>query len=152
MFASRITKDVDIQDGDSVVVVTIQKLSGRSLQKAREARSAAQLSALRGASKDMLQVFRSSELDQAAEQLAAKRAREANDPEVRRLARYNDFDRECILNAGLVRWSCQDKVALSSESIADLDEDTAQRLHTAILDLSLLPLDPAMAEAELGKG
>ena len=152
MFASRITKNVDIQDGDVVVVVTVQKLSARSLQKAREARSAAQLYSLRGASKDMLQMFRSPELDAAAEKIASRRAAEANDPEARARARYEQFDREAVLNAGIVRWSCEDRIRLSPEAVSDLDEDSSEKLCREILDLSLPPLDPAVTEAELGKG
>jgi len=148
MFASRITKNVDVQDGDGVVIVTVQKLSGRSLQKAREQRSAAQLASLRGASKDMLAMFRSPELDV----LAAQVKRQTEDAQARAQARYNEFDREAVLNAGIVRWSCEDRIKLSPEAVADLDEDTAQKLHAEILDLSLPPLDPAVLEAELGKG
>lgn len=151
MFASRITKNVEIQDGDDVVIVTVQKLSGRSLQKAKEAKSAAQLSALRGASKEMLAMFRSPELEAAAAQIAAKRGAEASDSKAREQARYDQFDRECVLNAGIVRWSCEDKIKLSPEAIGDLDEDAAQRLHAEILTLSLPPLDPSAIEAELGK-
>lgn len=149
MFASRITKDIDIQDGDSVVVVHVQKLSGRALQNARDARSTAQLAALRGASKDMLAMIRSPELDAAAEAVAAKRKAEAADPKLRTKARYGEYDRWTVLTAGIVRWSAD--VPLPA-GVDDLDEPAAQTLHEAILDLSLPPLDPAVIEAELGKG
>ena len=150
MFASRITKDVDIQDGAAIVVVTVQKLSGRSLQAARDARSQAQLGSLRGASREMLEMIRSPQLDAAAEKLAAQRKSEATDPDAQRKARYNDYDREHVLLAGIVRWSA--KPDKSPEAIADLDEDVSQKLHEAILDLSLPSLDPAKVEAEVGKG
>jgi hypothetical protein len=152
MFASRITKDVQCDDGDNAVIVTIQKLSGRSLEKARDARSAAQIASLRTASKDLLQVMRSDQLEVAAEQLAARRAKEMTDAKAKAKARYDSFDREHVLNAGVVRWSCESIKKLSPESIGDLDEESAQKLHEAILDLSLPPLDPVLAEAEEGKG
>lgn len=152
MFASRITKDVQCDDGDTAVIVTIQKLSGRSLEKARDARSAAQIASLRTASKDLLQVMRSDQLEVAAEQLAARRAKEAADPKAKAKARYEAYDREHVLNAGIVRWSCELRKKLSPEAIGDLDEESAQKLHEAILDLSLPPLDPVVAEVEEGKG
>lgn len=149
MFASRITRDVDVQDGESVVVVTVQKLSGNALQDAREARGAAQLASLRGASKELLQVFRSSDLDAAAEKLAAQRRAEAADIVVRARARYAEYDRGTVLKAGIVRWSVGE---VTHERVADLDEEASQKLHEAILDLSLPSLDPAVGEAESGKG
>ncbi len=152
MFASRITQNVQCDDGEHVVTVTVQKLSGRSLEKARDARSAAQIASLRSASKDLLQVMRSDQIEAAAQQLAEKRKKEAADPKLRAKARYDAHDREHVLNAGIVRWSCEADKPLSSETIADLDEESAQKLHEAILDLSLPPLDPVDAEAIEGKG
>lgn len=147
MFASRITRDVEVGDG---AVVTIRKLSGRSLEKAREAKSAQQLGSLRNASKELLQAMRSSEIDAAAAQLAARREAEAGDAKLRAKARYDAHDREAVLNAGIVRWSAQEPV--NPDNIMDLEEGIAQRLHEAILDLSLPPLEPSVAEALEGKG
>ena len=148
MFASRVTKDVEVKDGAAVTLVTIRKLSGRSLEKAREAKAAAQLASLRNASKDLLQAMRSSELDAAAAQLAAKREAESKDPKAQAKARYDAHDRETVLNAGIWRWSCPEPV--NPDNIADLDEAIAQQLHEAILDLSLPGLD--VAEIAEGKG
>jgi len=149
MFASRVTRDVEVQDADGVVIVTVRKLSARSLEKAREVRSAQQLGSLKNASKELLLVMRSGEVEAAAAQLAARREAEAKDLKVRARSRYDAHDRESVLNAGIVRWSCQEPV--SPDNISDLDEGAAQQLHEAILDLSLPPLDPAEAEAAEGK-
>lgn len=149
MFASRITKDVEAHDGDTLVTVTIQKLSGRSLRKAQEAAQAAALLSMRAASKDMLQVWNSKEVEAAADKLAEQRKREAADPKARAKARYAAYDRDAILLAGIVRWTANKPVA---EGLEDLDEETSQKLHEAILDLSLPPLDPVEAEAQLAKG
>ena len=146
MFASRVTKDVQVEDA----VVTIQKLSGRSLDRAKDARSAAQLGSLRAASRDLLQVMKSDQVEAAAEKLAAQRAKEQADPKAKAQARFEAYDREHVLLAGIVRWSCEAAVHLSPESIGDLDEQAAQQLHEEILTLSLPPVDPVEAEA-LGK-
>jgi len=150
MFASRVTKEVEVDDGESLVKVTIQKLSARALDKAREAKSIAQLTAMRPASKDMWQGMRSAEMDRLADELKEKRANEAADPKARARARYDLHDREHVLQAGIVRWTSV--TLLSEKALDDLDEATAQKLHEAILDLSLPPLDPVEAEAVLAKG
>jgi hypothetical protein len=157
MFASRVTRDVEVEgEGGAAVFVTVQKLSARSLEKAREAKSAAQLASLRAASKDMLQVWRSAEVEEAAKRLAEKRAQEVADPKARAKARYDAHDREHVLLAGVVRWTAKapngEPIPVAPEHLLDLDEATAQTLHEAILDLSLPPLDPADAEAVLAKG
>jgi hypothetical protein len=146
MFASRVTKDVQVED----VVVTIQKLSGRSLDKAKDARSAAQLGSLRAASKDLLQVMKSDQVEAAAEKLAAQRAKEATDLKAKARARFDAYDREHVLLAGIVRWSCEATVRFCPDAVADLDEESAQLLHEEILTLSLPPVDPVEAAA-LGK-
>jgi hypothetical protein len=146
MFASRVTKDVQVES----VVVTIQKLSGRSLDKAKDARSAAQLGSLRAASKDLLQVMKSDQVEAAAEKLAAQRAKEVTDLKAKARARFDAYDREHVLVAGIVRWSCEAETRLSPEAVGDLDEETAQLLHEEILTLSLPPVDPVEAAA-LGK-
>jgi xanthine dehydrogenase iron-sulfur cluster and FAD-binding subunit A len=147
MFASRIQDNVEVKGG---TIVTVRKLSGRSLEKAREAKSSSQLASLSNASGELIRAMRSDAIERAAAQLAAKREAEANDPKARAKARYDAHDREVVLNAGIVRWSCEEKV--NPDNIADLDEDVAQQLHEAILDLSLPSLDPVEAEAVEGKG
>ena len=150
MFASRVTKDVDVEDGESVTKVTIQKLSARSLEKAREVKSAAQLTAMRPASKDMWEGLRSAEVEKLAGELAEKRSKEAADPKARAKVRYDAHDQAHILRAGIVRWTST--VPLDEKALEDLDEATAEKLHEAILDLSLPALDPVEAEATLAKG
>src|SRR3990167_5274780 len=82
MFASRKTDDVTVQDESGEVVVTVQKLSGRSLEKAREAKQIAQAPPIRAYGGDIMRALRSDALEEAAASLAAKRA----DPEARKRA------------------------------------------------------------------
>jgi len=154
MFASRVTKEVEVEDDGKPVVVTIQKLSARSLEKAREAKSAAQLAAMRAGGKEMWSGLRSAEVDAVAEKIAEKRAKQATDLKAQRQARYDAHDRDHILRAGIVRWTAERRLKDpddEQDAIGDLDEQTAQKLHEAILDLSLPPLDPVEAEATLAK-
>lgn len=138
LFASQVTKDI-VRGEDTI---TIRKLSGKSLQKAREGRSMDQTSYLRHLGAELFRVLRSEALDEAAKKLEAMK--EAKTPEERRKARYGEYDRDLVLNAGILRWSCGD---LTPDRVADLPEEDAQALHEAILDLSLPPLDASEADA-----
>ena len=148
MFASRVTKDVVLNDGDLDVTVTVQKLSARALEKAREARTVSQAAPLRAMGGDILKAMRSESMDEAAASLRAKRAT----LEGAKKERYDAHDRFTVLQSGIVRWRGADLPAVSQESIEDLDEDSAQKLHEEILDLSLPPIDPAELEERAAKG
>ena len=63
-------------------------------------------------------------------------------------ARYNSYDRESALIAGIVSWTSE--VTLE-DGIPDLDEKTGKLLFEAILDLSLPPVDPKEVEERQGK-
>lgn len=156
MFASRVQRDITVKVGDpedaaylgaDEIAVTIRKLSGASLDKARIQAAITQAAPLRALGADLLKGIQSSAVDEAAKALAAKKST----LEGRKTARYAAYDRETVLVQGVVRWSCEDKAKLNPQNLADLDEDAAQKIHEAVLDLSLPPLDPAEAEAE-GKG
>jgi hypothetical protein len=134
MFASQTKSTVAIGD----VVVTIRKLSARSLDKASEARQATAAAVARGFGADMIQALKVTEpaplapvVLTLAEQIKA---------------RYTSYDRASTLRAGIASWTAPQPL---EEGIADLDEESAQKLHEAILDLSLPALDPKVAE---GKG
>lgn len=149
MFASRTTKTIEVQDDDGrPIQVTLQKLSARSLEKAREAKSIAQLTAMRPASKDMWAGIREGEA-QLEDLKKEIREKKTDDPKARAKARYDSYDREHVIRAGVVRWTAAR--TFDDGAIGDLDEDTADKLHAAILDLSLPPLDPVEAEAALAK-
>jgi len=141
MFASQIQKEV-VLEGDERV--TIRKLSALTLDKARAAKQADQAKVLRNYGGDLLKAIRSDSLEDVAAAVAAKRA----DPVVQRAAHYDEFDREVVLNAGIVSWTSDRKV--NPESVGDLDEPSAQKLHEAIVDLSV-PFDPEMAADLEGK-
>lgn len=128
MFASQITDTVTI----GTTVVTIRKLSWSSLDHAQQARSTRAMAtvALMG--------------DAAAALGARAEQNEQKGPvseAERRTARYQQYDRGAVLQGGLHAWTSDTK--LTPKAIEDLDEDTADRLYRAILDLSLPPLDPA---------
>ena len=133
MFASRITATVSLADDHSV---TIRKLSATTLDKARDARSADQAKTLRNYGGDILKAIRSEEVNTAA---AAK-------PEVKvdaKVAHYATFDRELVLNAGIVSWTVPEKV--NPDNVSDLDEPSAKAIFEAIIDLSS-PVSAAVEE------
>jgi len=61
-----------------------------------------------------------------------------------RKARYTTYDRQLVIQAGVVSWTYPERL---SDGLEDLDEETAQKLHEAILDLSLPPIDPVERDA-----
>ncbi len=158
MFSSRVQRDITVKVpqaevaeflGTDEIAVTIRKLSGASLEKARIQATIVQAAPMRALGGPLIKELQAggAALDEAAKKLAERKTT----VEGRKAARYAAHDRESVLVAGILRWSCEDKVKLDTGSIADLDEDVAQQIHEAILDLSLPPLDPIEIEAE-GKG
>lgn len=161
MFARFVTKDVTVKVttpevvavlGSDQVVVTIQKLSGSSLEKTRIQRTIVQAAPLRAYGAELLKGLQSKELDEAAAALAAKKT----DPADLRKLRYDAHDRESTLMAGIIRWSCEEKFPLGSgadkaKSISDLEEAVAQQLHEEIVDLSAGPITAAEAQAKEGE-
>jgi hypothetical protein len=154
MFASLVQKDVTLKILDQAavaflgadeIVVTIQKLSGRSLEKARVQQTIEQAGpVLRSFGGDVVKSIRSETLDEAAKQLKLQ----TQSVEARKKAYYASFDRESVLIAAVRRWSCEDRKKLCPESLADLDEKSAQQLHVEIIELSA-PFDAS--EAAEGK-
>jgi len=131
MFASQVTKAVQVGD----VEVVIRKLSGRSLDKARDAKQIASATQIRAFGGDVLKALRDDTVTLAVESLRSK----AEDAEAKRKAIYASVDRDTVLTQGIVSWNASRK--LTPEAIADLDEDSANALHEAIMDLSLPPKD-----------
>ena len=149
VFASQVKDQVPLGDGPEAVVATIRKLSGKSLDKASEARQIAQIVTARAAGADLVKLFR--ELDN--EKLEAP----PKDPAARARARYATFDRAATLTSGIEALSkhptkADGKTSMSlPDSIEDLDQPSAELLFHKIVDLSLGPLDEVEVQAE-GKG
>jgi hypothetical protein len=142
MFASKVQKEVSIGAGDDAVTVTIRKLSGRSLEKASEARQIAVSQGMRSMGGDILRTLRDLETTKAEP--------EKPDYAAATKARYSTYDRMAVLLAGIVRWTAEEPPTLKFME-DELDEESCQKLHEAILDLSLPPLDPAEFKAQQSK-
>jgi len=139
MFAQQ--KDtVEFPDGS----VTIRKLSWKSLEKAKEAQSITAATSLRAYGGDLMKALRSDTVNEAAKLHAEKKASQSEQVK----ARYAEYDREAVLSKGIDSWSYGE---LNPERILELEEETADKLHRAILDLSLPPIDKEAAEVIQGK-
>lgn len=150
MFASRVTKNVTIERPEGAVVVTIRKLSGKSLTLAGQQQGIAKARAAGAIGGDALTAFM--QMESLKEAAAAGKPAPDADPELRARARYAEYDREAVLQAGIVSWTPADPTApelptVNPDAIADLDEDVAALLHREVLDLSLPPIDKAEREA-----
>jgi hypothetical protein len=140
MFASREERTVQVKDGDDTVDVTIRKLSGRNLERARQASTIEQGPAIKSMGGEVIKALQSDALNELAKEL-----KKDADPK----ARYKKYDRQTTLELAIKRWSCEKKMPLSPTSIEDLEEAVAQQVFEAVIDLSDPP--PAVAEAQ-GKG
>jgi hypothetical protein len=141
MFAKQITKDVQVGEE----TVTIRKLSGKSLQKARESKRSETVQNMRDLGAEMIRAFRE-EREKLKEVKAEALPIPAKEPtkeelEKARKESFNEYDRDTVLVQGIARWTA--KVPVNPENIADLDEETAVLLHNEILDLSVAPVNTA---------
>ena len=133
IFASRTQQTIALpfDEGQSV---TIQKLSGRQLGKAREANQVAAVESLQrlGGATFQRELAASGGGDPAvvAELLAKQRA----DP-------LNGYDRYVVLQKGIIAWTYEEKV--TPETVDDLSEEAADFLARAILELTLPARDAA---------
>jgi hypothetical protein len=138
MFASNVKGSIELEDGDSKVTVTIKKLSARALDQAREARITQATRRAREVGADLIASMRSAQTPPVTTPTA----------EQLREARYDLYDRDVVLRAGVVAWTHATPLAVGLE---DLDEPSAVKLSQAILDLSLPPLDVKTEEDRQGK-
>jgi hypothetical protein len=149
MFAKQIQKDVKVGDE----TVTVRKLSGKTLNAARASRRAEQVQSMRDIGADLIKAFREGRDVAKEEREAAKVAATAPaDPTPDMLAKarkatFDDYDRDVVLVAGIVRWTA--KTPCTPENIGDLDEESRLLLSDEILDLSVAPIN--IAEVQ-GKG
>jgi hypothetical protein len=136
MFASSVIDTVAIGD----VIVTIRKLSWKSLEKASDVKTDRDLAATSKMGQIAAQSIR--EVQQAR---AAATVELSPEEQVKRQreARYRNYDRDLIIRAGVKSWTAEPKLPAALE---DLDEETAEVLYRAIVDLSLPALDPKVEE------
>lgn len=127
MFASQQKGEVTV-DG---VAVQIRKLSARSLEKAQEARQAV-----------VAKLFSSIDLSKVSRPEEAKQP----DPKAQQEARYGSYDRSTVLHQGIMSWSATRD--LTPDAVDDLEEEAADKIYRAILDLSLKPIGFDKNEAE----
>lgn len=139
MFAHRITKSIDLHDGETEVQVVIRKLSARSLEKAADQKSIDAGKTMRAWGADLLDSIEQRRKEQEREK--------KSDP---KQARYNNYDRESVLIAGIQSWTCEGITI--PDGVKELDEETAELLFHEIIDLSLPPIDKEKIEQEEGKG
>ena len=124
----------------------IRKLSWKSLSKAEEARTIAQIGNMRALGGELLKALRSEEVQAAAKLAASEAVAEEKAAANATKARYDAYDQERILSLGV---ESKNGVPFKPEEVDELDKVTAEILHRAIVDLSD-PL-PEVVEAEQGK-
>ncbi len=138
MFAGKVTDTVQLDDNGVIVDVTVRKLNHRALREASESMQATAIRKSRDAGGELVKAFRD----------MRPAASDSPDIVALRTARYAAYDRDIVLTNGVMKWTSD--VDLKG-GLADLDEQSAEKLHEAILDLSLPPIDPVEAAAA-GKG
>jgi hypothetical protein len=143
IFASRVRKPFDVASGGATLAGIVQKLSFKSLEKARTANTIAQALPLRAMGGELIRTINSPALDEAVRKLEEEMRSKKADPEA---AHYGQYDLEETLVAGLVSWDAE--VALSRDAVADLDEGIAKAVRKIIVDLS----DPYVPDVEAPKG
>jgi hypothetical protein len=131
IFASRTQRVVEIPF-DAPHTVTIQKLAGRQVEKAREANQFASADRLKGMGGAAFQ----RELGQLGDPVAtaALVAKAQADP-------LNTYDRATVLQKGIKAWTYEE--AVTPETIDDLSDEAADFLARAILELTLPARDEA---------
>lgn len=141
IFASRNTSVVTMADGTEV---TIRQLTGRQLERARQAHLVKTLEMVRSQA-SMLKELES--LVPAANQAAAGSGSASTpvDP-------MASVDKPTVVLAGVVAWSAD--VPVSDEAVGDLSEDAVDVLATAIMRLTkpslFLSADAQEAEEKNG--
>lgn len=136
IFASRTQRVVELPF-DVPHTVTIQKLAGRQVEKAREANQFASAERLKGMGGVAFQRELGELGDPAATAVLIAKAQA--DP-------LNTFDRATVLQKGIVAWTYEEPVGVplpvTVAAIDDLSEEAAEFLARAILELTLPPRDP----------
>ena len=150
MFAKQIQKEVVV--GEEIVV--IRKLSGRSLQKARDEQRSAQVQNVREIGPEMIKAFRAEKAEEKTDPAPFEIVVQPTTEELEkaRKASFSEYDRVVVLNSGIVSWTAKDQgkaVPVNAETIDELDEVISNLLHEEILDISVSPIN---ADVLAGKG
>lgn len=125
LIGSIVTKlDIPHEPGEWVEV---RKLNHKTLAKAAALRSEAGISSMKSLGAELLTALRQAR-EEVKEALTA--------PEVS----VDAYDRDLVLQAGVVRWSYL--VEPTSETLGELDEVTAKWLHREIVTRSVAPPSP----------
>lgn len=145
MYASQVKKQVRVGEH----TFDVRKLSWKSLKKARDARSIDQAAHLRALGGEIMRALHNptvnSDLAKAEANVAAQRA----DPKAREKARYDSYDRETVLVAGVERIDGEPVVL---ERLNDIDEDVSEQVFYAIVDLSDPPAEVTEAAGKDSSG
>jgi len=132
MFASKTTKTVEV--GPNSVV--IRKLAAIQLERASDVRQAKLAENMARIGPEMMRSFTS---DPEA------RAKAEKNPD----ARYQTYDRAVVLSLGILSWSGPDVAGKPTDvTIDDLDEEAADLIHRAIVDLSAPPVKVVEEQAK----
>ena len=126
MFSSKVTKEVKTPSTPSYTV-TIKALSGRAKERCQQAtigKAAEMMQSVGGAA-----IFE--QIRQMGGEQAVKDQVEERDPKAA-------FDREQTLIDGVVKWSAKSPV--TTDTLNDLEADTADFLFVEILRLSKIPI------------
>lgn len=143
MFASRTQRVVEIPF-DVPHTVTIQKLSGRQIEAARQAKQAAaaeKLKAMGGAAfqRELNATGGTGQPGEGAD-VATLIAKVQANP-------LNSYDRYVVCQKGIKAWTCVDEagvaIPVTPETIEDLGDEAADFFARAILELTLPARDEA---------
>ena len=121
MFVTGVTKLVHVDGVD----VTVKKLSWKQLKKANAAARKEGVEAAREAGAELVKAFRELSNAEAAGEITS---------EMKRQARYRQYDVDIVLFLGVKEWGGAE---VTSEAIDALSPEVATQLHEAILDFSL---------------
>jgi hypothetical protein len=145
IFASRSTKPFSVTAGDVTVTGTMQKLSWKSLQKARQAVTIENAEPLRAIGGEVLRAINSPALDEQLRELEEQLKKKNADPEA---AHYAQYDIEETLVGAITGWDVSGGNRPTRAEILDLEEDIAKALRKEVIDYS----DPYKPDAEAPKG
>ncbi len=138
MYASKVIREIEVKSGDTTLAATIRKLSWKKLDKAQTIERSGAIATARETGAELVKAFRELNKAEAAGEIT---------PEVKRKARYGQYDKATVLESGLTKLDGADTSDAIAARIEELDMAEAQQIHEAILDLSLPPIDADEAAA-----
>lgn len=109
--------------------VEVRKLNHKTLARAAQVRSEAGISSMKSLGAELLTALRQAK-DEVQKELAST------------AVSVDAYDRDLVLQGGVVRWSYAAPV--TPESLGDLDEATAKWLASEIVTRSVTPPSPEM--------